>query len=155
MVKNGLRPCHRPAQRPFGSSILRKFSSCAHAADIIGKLEQLAPPVRARLGLSPDMTFSLPTPQSLDAFIADSKADNAFVFLGLHGGIGEDGTIQALLDAAGVPYNGSGPAASKRGPGCGPAASKKAPGSGPVASKKALALALWPLRWPWPWPRGL
>lgn len=86
--------------------------SCAHAADIIGKLEQLAPPVRARLGLSPDMTFSLPTPQSLDTFIADSKADNAFVFLGLHGGIGEDGTIQALLDAAGVPYNGSGPAAS-------------------------------------------
>ena len=30
------------------------------------------------------------------------------VFLGLHGGAGEDGTIQALLDLAGIPYTGSG-----------------------------------------------
>ena len=30
------------------------------------------------------------------------------VFLALHGGTGEDGTIQALLDLAGLPYTGSG-----------------------------------------------
>jgi D-alanine-D-alanine ligase len=30
------------------------------------------------------------------------------VFLGLHGGRGEDGTIQAVLDVMGVPYTGSG-----------------------------------------------
>jgi D-alanine-D-alanine ligase len=30
------------------------------------------------------------------------------VFLGLHGGSGEDGTLQALLDLAGIPYTGSG-----------------------------------------------
>jgi D-alanine-D-alanine ligase len=30
------------------------------------------------------------------------------VFLALHGGTGEDGTVQALLDLAGVPYTGSG-----------------------------------------------
>jgi D-alanine-D-alanine ligase len=34
------------------------------------------------------------------------------VFLGLHGGYGEDGTIQALLDVVGVPYTGSGHLAS-------------------------------------------
>jgi D-alanine-D-alanine ligase len=34
------------------------------------------------------------------------------VFLALHGGAGEDGTLQALLDLAGVPYTGSGHAAS-------------------------------------------
>lgn len=34
------------------------------------------------------------------------------VFLTLHGGTGEDGTIQALLDLAGVPYVGSGHAGS-------------------------------------------
>ena len=39
-----------------------------------------------------------------------AKAD--VVFLGLHGGSGEDGTIQALLDLAGVPYTGSGHLAS-------------------------------------------
>lgn len=34
------------------------------------------------------------------------------VFLALHGGTGEDGTIQAFLDLAGVPYTGSGHAGS-------------------------------------------
>jgi D-alanine-D-alanine ligase len=35
-----------------------------------------------------------------------------FAFLNLHGAPGEDGLPQALLDAAGVPYQGSGPAGS-------------------------------------------
>lgn len=34
------------------------------------------------------------------------------VFLGLHGGQGEDGTLQAMLDLTGVPYTGSGHLAS-------------------------------------------
>jgi len=34
------------------------------------------------------------------------------VFIALHGGIGENGTIQALLDMAGIPYTGSGVLAS-------------------------------------------
>lgn len=34
------------------------------------------------------------------------------IFLGLHGGRGEDGTIQALLDLTGAPYTGSGHLAS-------------------------------------------
>lgn len=39
-------------------------------------------------------------------------SDTDVVFLGLHGGTGEDGTIQALLDLIGVPYTGSGHLAS-------------------------------------------
>jgi D-alanine-D-alanine ligase len=34
------------------------------------------------------------------------------VFLGLHGGRGEDGTVQTLLETIGVPYTGSGPLGS-------------------------------------------
>ena len=34
------------------------------------------------------------------------------VFNGLHGGVGEDGTVQALLDYLGIPYTGSGAEAS-------------------------------------------
>jgi D-alanine-D-alanine ligase len=34
--------------------------------------------------------------------------DADLVFIALHGGIGEDGTLQALLDLAGKPYTGSG-----------------------------------------------
>ena len=49
----------------------------------------------------PTSVKRLPTPAETDV-----------VFLGLHGGQGEDGTIQALLDLTGVPYTGSGHLAS-------------------------------------------
>jgi D-alanine-D-alanine ligase len=59
-----------------------------------------------------------PTPGELARMNAESVADTAarlpkrgecdVTFLALHGGRGEDGTIQALLDLAGVPYTGSG-----------------------------------------------
>ena len=41
-----------------------------------------------------------------------SRHDTDVVFIGLHGGQGEDGTLQALLDLTGVPYTGSGHLAS-------------------------------------------
>jgi D-alanine-D-alanine ligase-like ATP-grasp enzyme len=49
---------------------------------------------------------------SLDAFIRKAKESAAFVFVALHGGEGEDGTLQQALSEAGVLYNGSGPVAS-------------------------------------------
>ena len=42
----------------------------------------------------------------------DRLKDADLVFLALHGGAGEDGTLQALLDLAGTPYTGSGRVAS-------------------------------------------
>lgn len=63
-----------------------------------------------------------PTPDELARMNAESLADTAarlpkrgecdVAFLALHGGRGEDGTIQALLDLAGVSYTGSGHLAS-------------------------------------------
>ena len=63
-----------------------------------------------------------PTPEELARMNAESLADTAarlpkrgdcdVAFLALHGGRGEDGTIQALLDLSGVPYTGSGHLAS-------------------------------------------
>lgn len=44
--------------------------------------------------------------------IAELAARADFVFLALHGRLGEDGTIQGLLDALGLPYQGSGVMAS-------------------------------------------
>jgi D-alanine-D-alanine ligase len=46
------------------------------------------------------------------AGILPKRGDTDVIFLGLHGGMGEDGTIQAMLDLAGVPYTGSGHLAS-------------------------------------------
>ncbi len=63
-----------------------------------------------------------PTPEELARMKAESVTETAarlprqgdcdVAFLALHGGSGEDGTIQALLDLAGVPYTGSGHMAS-------------------------------------------
>ncbi len=64
-----------------------------------------APPTGAELeALSPATASSLQLPAAI--------GDSDVVFLALHGGSGEDGRIQALLDLAGLPYTGSGPLGS-------------------------------------------
>lgn len=45
------------------------------------------------------------------ARIRETESD--FAFLALHGKFGEDGTLQAVLDEAGIPYSGSGPAGAR------------------------------------------
>ncbi len=45
---------------------------------------------------------------TLNEFIENCKKQDAYVFLGLHGGFGEDGHIQKLLENAGTRFNGSG-----------------------------------------------
>ncbi len=49
--------------------------------------------------------------QEFDNLLEAAKACD-FVFFNLHGAPGEDGLLQAMLDAANVPYQGSGPAGS-------------------------------------------
>ncbi len=48
----------------------------------------------------------------LEALDRTQKAGTEVVFVALHGGAGEDGRVQALLEVAGLPYTGSGPGAS-------------------------------------------
>lgn len=44
--------------------------------------------------------------------LLDTVAGSDLVFNTLHGGIGEDGTVQVLLDLLGIPYTGTGPLGS-------------------------------------------
>jgi D-alanine-D-alanine ligase len=53
-----------------------------------------------------DVSTTIQTVSSADLKNVD------MVFIALHGGMGEDGTIQALLDIVGIPYTGSGVLAS-------------------------------------------
>jgi D-alanine-D-alanine ligase len=48
----------------------------------------------------------------IEPFVRGMPRDVDLVFVALHGGDGENGTLQALLDLAGVPYTGSGVLAS-------------------------------------------
>ncbi|OGI96136.1 hypothetical protein A3I25_00645 [Candidatus Nomurabacteria bacterium RIFCSPLOWO2_02_FULL_42_17] len=82
------------------------------AKKIIKKLKLLEKRIHTRLGVSKKdfyEPFFLPRRYSLQRFIKKSP----FIFLGLHGSPGEDGTIQAMLEKANVKYNGSPPDVSK------------------------------------------
>ncbi|OGJ51227.1 hypothetical protein A2307_01250 [Candidatus Peregrinibacteria bacterium RIFOXYB2_FULL_33_20] len=68
---------------------------------VIEKLFPLANQITEEIGM--------PEKMSLDEFIKKSN----LVFIALHGGIGEDGTLQKLLDQKKVKYNGSGVLASQ------------------------------------------
>ena len=61
--------------------------------------------------IPPDVHALMRLDRQLPARVGDLPNVDA-VFLALHGGRGEDGTIQALLDLTGVPYSGSGHLAS-------------------------------------------
>ena len=50
--------------------------------------------------------------ESLDHYVRAIPKAADLVFIALHGGPGENGTLQALLDLAGIPYTGSGVLAS-------------------------------------------
>ena len=50
---------------------------------------------------------------ALDGCALELPPEAEAVFLALHGAFGEDGTVQAMLDERGVPYTGSGAAASR------------------------------------------
>ncbi|MCS6900289.1 MAG: hypothetical protein RMJ98_11535 [Myxococcales bacterium] len=87
------------------------LDACRSWPELAPRNERFATAVRSRLGLADhELHAPLTPPQrcSLDAFLDAHPT----VFLGLHGGLGEDGRIQAMLEARGAMYNGSGPAAS-------------------------------------------
>jgi D-alanine-D-alanine ligase len=83
-----------------GRSLERNVSlrSGAHAQEAL-----------ARLGHE---ILALDVDSELVAQLRNAKPDAAFI--ALHGPDGEDGTVQTLLEALGVPYTGSGPAACMR-----------------------------------------
>lgn len=81
--------------------------NCLKADENKEILERLSKKICDRLNI-PEFKPEMPIKMTLDEFIQKSKKEKAFVFLGLHGGIGEDGTIQKKLDEAGLLYNGSG-----------------------------------------------
>ena len=46
--------------------------------------------------------------EGIDVYVRSIPRTADLVFIALHGGAGENGTLQALLDLAGIPYTGSG-----------------------------------------------
>jgi D-alanine-D-alanine ligase len=109
----------------FGGDSMERDVSIASASHVVGALRSRGHQViacdsgRGRLTAADEQRLfagkidsrppdklavaSLPTVVS-----APDLADVDLVFLAMHGGSGEDGTVQALLDLAGIAYTGSG-----------------------------------------------
>lgn len=87
-------------------------ATCQSAQKDESRLHELIRRVTEKLGARPEELsepWFFPEKMTLSEFIGKSD----FVFIALHGGIGEDGTLQAMLEKAKVPFNGSGSAASR------------------------------------------
>jgi D-alanine-D-alanine ligase len=109
----------------FGGDSMERDVSIASAAQVVGALRGRGHDVvaydsgRGRLTAADEQRLfartidKAPPEKSAVANLptvvsAPDLADVDVVFLAMHGGSGEDGTVQALLDLAGIPYTGSG-----------------------------------------------
>jgi D-alanine--D-alanine ligase len=93
-------------------SVEEIVESCRDAQRLDGLRSTLASSIVRRLGLSGDDLSSPVVPPvrlTMDEFLNQHD----LVFIALHGGKGEDGTLQEVLNSHGVRYNGSGVAASR------------------------------------------
>ncbi|MST34907.1 hypothetical protein GHK86_19540, partial [Acidimicrobiaceae bacterium USS-CC1] len=86
-------------------------AACEEAAGAGEATGRVAGDVRRRLALEP-WQLSAGDDRPRKVGLEELVAAHGFVFNALHGGAGEDGTLQRRLDALGVAYNGSGPEAS-------------------------------------------
>lgn len=81
--------------------------NCEHTNDFIENLRSYITDIRLKLRLYNRYHMEIPRKLTLNAFLDYVQSEDAFLFLGLHGGIGEDGTIQLLLEKRGIEFNGS------------------------------------------------
>ena len=99
-----------------GAAVLRALRARGHEAAAVDPALPAgsdAEPRAAKIGeRPPDEIAPLPSGQTLAWLNAPQLRSAEVVFIALHGGAGEDGTIQALLETAGVAYTGSGILAS-------------------------------------------
>ncbi|PCH55711.1 MAG: hypothetical protein COC15_04065 [Legionellales bacterium] len=88
------------------------LASCLQAADNAKMLSDFTNDIRARLQLTANTANNIPSKMSFNEFLTHTKAKRVFLFIALHGGAGENGTLQQQLDDRQISYNGSGPAGS-------------------------------------------
>lgn len=100
-----------------GQAVVKALREMNHQVATIDTTRGYIPPDQER-ELLPEGVHSNP-PESVESKLSavelgeiEQLRDAEVAFLALHGGIGEDGTLQALLDLIGKPYTGSGPLGS-------------------------------------------
>ncbi|HET7321969.1 MAG TPA: hypothetical protein VFI96_05710, partial [Longimicrobiaceae bacterium] len=100
-----------------GAQVFRALRQAGHEVTAVDTARGALAPAEEQRLLSSGVAPAPPSEEELSLLSTDAAHSLAstpelqevdVVFLALHGGAGEDGTLQALLDLAGVPYTGSG-----------------------------------------------
>lgn len=97
-----------PYSYTLNHTVEEVFANCSAAAamDIQERNSSLALQVQERLKI-PTQGIQNPQKMTLERFLEKAQKNEAFVFIAMHGGEGEDGTLQAYLEDAELAYNGS------------------------------------------------
>ncbi len=114
VVLMGGTSTERPVSLRTGSGIARALRAKGHDVTAVDNADGalLPPGDEPARELPSDASGALAVRDASDLAERPAVHDADVVFLALHGGAGEDGTIQALLDLADKPYTGSGLRAS-------------------------------------------
>ena len=103
---------HVPYALLLNHTVEEIVAACRSAEADEGRLAGFERSAQVRLALPPELpheTYFTPIRMSLEAFLRTQ----AYVFLALHGGTGEDGTLQGLLAELDISFNGSDSATSR------------------------------------------
>lgn len=100
---------------PYAYTLHHTAEEMIERCEAISELDKKAFPIaleiRQRLGLEPISGLEKPVKMTLAEFLENLEG---FLFIALHGGIGEDGTLQRMLEEKGILYNGSDSTVSAR-----------------------------------------
>jgi len=94
-----------------GAGVIRALRARAHEVHAVDPARPVGANVEAFAKIGerpPDSLAALPPERAFEWLHSAPVLASDVVFVALHGGRGEDGTVQALLDAAGLRYTGSG-----------------------------------------------
>ncbi len=103
---------HLPYSFCLNHTVEDIYRNCLNAEQDNQRLRQFIPDIRNRLAVAASQ-FALPRKMTVAEFCQETAAKQAFVFIGLHGGFGENGTLQDILDENRICYNGSASTASR------------------------------------------
>jgi D-alanine-D-alanine ligase len=117
----GGKSAERDVSLASGAQAIRALREAGHEVIAVDTACGLLGPEEEQKLLTSGVAIIPPDEKALSILQSDSPSaltqspalrDVQVFFLALHGGTGEDGTLQAFLDMAGVPYTGSGHAGS-------------------------------------------
>ncbi len=96
-----------PALRELGHEVVA-VDTARGALDAAAEARILTPDVGGRPPTSAEQATAAAGGSAAVLRLPADLRDGDLVFLALHGGSGEDGRLQALLELAGIPFTGSG-----------------------------------------------